>query len=167
MSLYLPPPQQNLWWPVLEPSLEELRHCQRHLLCSAGGIRHEVDRVVLPRIFVEKGYAIPTTWNEMWALSDQMVADGVTPWCGGLESGSDTGWPASDWLAQVMLRLFGSDVYDQWVVGDLPFSSPQVGAAMDIVAGWMKNLGTSMAGTVMSAPFRRPGWGGRRGNSDR
>ena len=92
-----------------------------------------------PRIFVEKGYAIPTTWNEMWALSDQMVADGVTPWCGGLESGSDTGWPASDWLAQVMLRLFGSDVYDQWVVGDLPFSSPEVGAAMDIVAGWMKN----------------------------
>ena len=33
-----------------------------------------------PRIFVENGYAIPTTWNEMWALSDQMVADGITPW---------------------------------------------------------------------------------------
>ena len=117
-----------------------------------------------PRIFVEKGYAIPTTWNEMWALSDQMVADGVTPWCGGLESGSDTGWPASDWLAQVMLRLFGSDVYDQWVGGDLPFSSPEVGAAMDIVAGWMKNPryvngGYGDVGTIPVTPVGEAGVG--------
>ena len=117
-----------------------------------------------PRIFVEKGYAIPTTWNEMWALSDQMVADGVTPWCGGLESGNDTGWPASDWLAQVMLRLFGSDVYDQWVGGDLPFSSPEVGAAMDIVAGWMKNPryvngGYGDVGTIPVTPVGEAGVG--------
>ena len=117
-----------------------------------------------PRIFVEKGYAIPTTWNEMWALSDQMVADGVTPWCGGLESGSETGWPASDWLAQVMLRLFGSDVYDQWVEGDLPFSSPEVGAAMDIVAGWMKNPryvngGHGDVGTIPVTPVGEAGVG--------
>ena len=117
-----------------------------------------------PRVFVEKGYSIPTTWNEMWALSDQMVADGVTPWCGGLESGSDTGWPASDWLAQVMLRLFGSDVYDQWVGGDLPFSSPEVGAAMDIVAGWMKNPryvngGYGDVGTIPVTPVGEAGVG--------
>jgi alpha-glucoside transport system substrate-binding protein len=100
----------------------------------------------------------------MWALSDQMVADGVTPWCGGLESGSDTGWPASDWLAQVMLRLFGSDVYDQWVGGDLPFSSPEVGAAMDIVAGWMKNPryvngGYGDVGTIPVTPVGEAGVG--------
>ncbi len=117
-----------------------------------------------PRVFVEKGYSIPTTWNEMWALSDQMVADGVTPWCGGLESGSDTSWPASDWLAQVMLRLFGSDVYDQWVGGDLPFSSPEVGAAMDIVAGWMKNPryvngGYGDVGTIPVTPVGEAGVG--------
>jgi len=92
-----------------------------------------------PRFFDENGYAVPTSWDEMWALSDQMVADGIKPWCGGLESGVETGWPATDWLEQVMLRLYGGDVYDQWVNHELTFQSPEVSAAMDVLAGWMKN----------------------------
>jgi alpha-glucoside transport system substrate-binding protein len=68
-----------------------------------------------------------------------MVADGIKPWCGGIESGGATGWPATDWLEQVVLRQQGGDVYDQWVAHEVLFNSPQITEAMDTIAGWMKN----------------------------
>ena len=92
-----------------------------------------------PKTFAANGYTVPTTWDELWALSDQMVADGVKPWCGGIESGGATGWAATDWLEQIMLRMYGGEVYDQWVNHELLFDSPEVTAAMDVLAGWMKN----------------------------
>ncbi len=92
-----------------------------------------------PKTFAANGYTVPTTWDELWALSDQMVADGVKPWCGGLESGGATGWPATDWLEQIMLRMYGGETYDKWVSHELLFDSPEVTAAMDVLAGWMKN----------------------------
>ncbi|OQY37985.1 ABC transporter substrate-binding protein, partial [Candidatus Atribacteria bacterium 4572_76] len=33
-----------------------------------------------PKAFAAAGYTVPTTWEEMIALSDKMVADGKTPW---------------------------------------------------------------------------------------
>ena len=58
------------------------------------------------------------------ALSDQMVADGNTPWCVGFESGGATGWPATDWMEDIMLRTAGPDVYDQWVSARDPVQRP-------------------------------------------
>lgn len=76
--------------------------------------------------FDAAGYQIPTTWDELIALSDQIVADGGTPWCIGLESGTATGWPATDWMEDIMLRTAGSDVYDQWVTHQIPFNDASV-----------------------------------------
>jgi alpha-glucoside transport system substrate-binding protein len=80
--------------------------------------------------FDKAGYKIPTTWDEMIALSDQIVKDGDAPWCIGMESGSATGWPATDWLEQLMLRTTSLENYDKWTTGALPFTSPEVKAAM-------------------------------------
>ncbi len=79
-----------------------------------------------PGAFEEAGYSVPTTWDEMIALSDQIVADGGTPWCAGLGSGTATGWPFTDWMEDVMLRLHGPDVYDQWVAHEIPFDDERV-----------------------------------------
>lgn len=92
-----------------------------------------------PTLFAENGYEIPTTWDEMIGLSDRMAKDGVKPWCGGLESGETTGWPATDWLEQVVLRQEGGEIYDQWVAGAIKFSSPEIAKSMDTLANWMKN----------------------------
>ena len=62
----------------------------------------------------------------MLALSDQIVADGGTPWCVGFESGGATGWPATDWMEDIMLRTAGVDTYDQWVTHEIPFNDPAV-----------------------------------------
>jgi alpha-glucoside transport system substrate-binding protein len=81
--------------------------------------------------FDAAGYAVPTTWDEMLALSDQIVADGGTPWCVGFESGGATGWPATDWMEDIMLRTAGTDTYDQWVSHEIPFNDPSVAAAAE------------------------------------
>ena len=41
--------------------------------------------------FEEAGYEIPQTWDELIALSDQIVADGSTPWCISIEHGGGSG----------------------------------------------------------------------------
>ncbi len=82
----------------------------------------------------EAGYKIPTTWEEMKALMDQMVADGSTPWCVGIESGAATGWPATDWMEELMLRTTSPENYDKWVAGELKFSSPEVKKAAEAMS---------------------------------
>ena len=79
--------------------------------------------------FDAAGYEVPTTFDELIALSDQIVADGSTPWCVGLESGGATGWPATDWMEDIMLNTAGVDVYDQWASHEIPFDHPAVVAA--------------------------------------
>ena len=81
--------------------------------------------------FDAAGYTVPTTWDELIALSDQIVEDGSTPWCIGFESGGDSGWPATDWMEDIMLRTAGPDVYDQWVAHEIPFNDPAVKAAAE------------------------------------
>jgi alpha-glucoside transport system substrate-binding protein len=45
--------------------------------------------------------------DEMKALSDKIVADGGKPWCNGIESGTATGWPVTDWMEDFVLRRDG------------------------------------------------------------
>ena len=79
--------------------------------------------------FDAAGYTVPETWDELIALSDQIVADGGTPWCVGFESGGASGWPATDWMEDIMLRTAGPDVYDEWWEHEIPFNDDAVAAA--------------------------------------
>ncbi len=92
-----------------------------------------------PKAFAAKGYKVPETLDEMKALSDQIVKDGGTPWCAGIESGVATGWPVTDWFEDFMLRLNGPAVYDQWVNHQIPFNDPKVKAVADAVGSYLKN----------------------------
>lgn len=76
--------------------------------------------------WAKRGYSIPQTWDELRALEDQMVKDGVTPWTIGFESGAATGWPGTDWLEDMMLRTAGPEVYDKWVNHEIKFNDPAV-----------------------------------------
>ncbi|HEX4902556.1 MAG TPA: ABC transporter substrate-binding protein [Acidimicrobiales bacterium] len=81
--------------------------------------------------FDAAGYEIPETWDDMLALSDQIVADGGTPWCVGFSSEGSTGWPATDWMEDIVLRTAGADVYDQWVAHEIPFDDPAIVTAAE------------------------------------
>ncbi len=94
-----------------------------------------------PKMFAAKGYQVPTTWDQMIALSDKIAADpsGVKPWCAGVESGVATGWTATDWLEEVVLRQAGPDVYDQWIAHKVKFSDPPIAKALATVGSIWKN----------------------------
>ncbi len=87
------------------------------------------------KAFEAKGYAVPTTWDELIALSDKIVADGSTPWCisaGG--PGDATGWQITDWIEEIVLKTEGLDVYNQWISHEIPFSDPRIKGAFEKVA---------------------------------
>lgn len=86
----------------------------------------------VPDNFADAGYQVPQTQEELMALSAKMVADGHTPWCIGLGSGSATGWPGTDWVEEYVLRTQPPEVYDQWVRNDIKFDDPRVIAAIDL-----------------------------------
>lgn len=92
-----------------------------------------------PDAFDEMGYDIPETMEELKALTEQIVEDGGTPWCIGLGSGAATGWPATDWVEDMMLRLHEPEVYDDWVTNDLPFDDPAVIEAIDAFGWFVRN----------------------------
>ena len=86
------------------------------------------------KAFDEAGYTIPQTWDEMLQLTQQIADDGDTAWCIGIESGTATGWPATDWMEEIMLRTTSLDNYDKWVTGELPFESPEVKHAAEVMS---------------------------------
>jgi len=96
--------------------------------------------------FEAEGYEEPETWDDLLALSDQIVEDGGTPWCVGFESGGATGWPATDWMEDIMLRTAGVDVYDQWVTNEIPFDDPAVQNAGEIFGEVMFTEGYVLGG---------------------
>jgi len=92
-----------------------------------------------PKAFKDAGYEVPKTWDEMLELTDKIAKSGAKPWCAGIGSGDATGWPATDWLEDVMLRTAGPDVYDQWIAHKIPFNDPRVAQALDKVGEILKN----------------------------
>ncbi|TVQ19284.1 MAG: carbohydrate ABC transporter substrate-binding protein [Leptolyngbya sp. DLM2.Bin15] len=109
----------------------------------------------VPDAFEANNYDIPTTWDELMALSDQIVADGGTPWCLGLESGDATGWPGTDWIEDIMLRTAGPEAYDQWVSNEIPFTHPQVKTAFETFGQVVLNPDYVVGGSTgaISTPF--------------
>ncbi len=96
-----------------------------------------------PSVFEENGYEIPTTWDELMTLTDEIVAEhgseSVKPWCAGIESGGATGWPATDFLEDMVLREAGPEVYDQWVAHEIPFNDPQIVASLNLAGSILQN----------------------------
>ena len=112
-----------------------------------------------PKTFKDKGYTVPETWDDMIALANKMKADGVTPWCVGIESGEATGWPLTDWIEDIMLRMHGPDVYDQWVAHEIPFNDPKVqAAAAEVEKVWFPQ-GNVLNGrqSIASTGFKQAG----------
>jgi len=88
--------------------------------------------------FEAAGYKVPTTWNEMMALSAKMESSGIAPWCDGIESGAATGWKGTDWIENILLRTQPVSFYDDWVAHKVKFENPKVKNAFEILAKiWM------------------------------
>ena len=116
--------------------------------------------------FDTAAYSIPTSWAEITALSDQMVSDGRTPWCLGIDSGPATGWVGTDWVEDILLRTTTPENYGKWVDGELQFSSTEVISAWqtmgdiwfadDYVLGGRQAITTTSFVNAMDPMFEDP-----------
>ena len=83
-----------------------------------------------PAAFAANGFDVPTTDAELTALTEQIAAgDAGYPWCMGIESGPATGWPATDWIEEYVLRIGGLENYNKWWKGELKWNDPIVDEA--------------------------------------
>ncbi len=118
------------------------------------------------KAFEAKGYKVPTTIAELEALTNQIKADGTTPWCVGIESAGATGWVGTDWIEDFVLRYGGPEKYDQWVKHEIPFTDPvvvQAGQEFEKLAladgkvfGGRKSVVSTNFGTSINPMFDNP-----------
>ncbi|TDC48710.1 carbohydrate ABC transporter substrate-binding protein [Jiangella ureilytica] len=96
----------------------------------------------------------PASWDELQAWAAEKAAAGETPWCVGLESGAASGWPAADFIDEILLRQAGPEFHRAWRDGTEPWTSPQVKEAYEtygeMIAEGMVYGGTT---TVLSTDF--------------
>ena len=93
----------------------------------------------VPDEFTNAGYEVPASLEELLALSEQIAADGTTPWCIGIASGDATGWPATDWVEDLLLRTQPPEVYDGWTSNEIPFNDERIVQAIDLFGTFAKN----------------------------
>ena len=112
------------------------------------------------KLYKDNGYTVPTTWEELTALQDKVAAT-QPPWCIGIKSGEATGWQITDWLEEYVLRMWGPDVYDQWVKHEIPFNDPKIAESLAEVGKILKdpkyvNAGFGGVETIASTEFNDP-----------
>lgn len=107
------------------------------------------------KAFEEAGYAAPESLDDLTALADQIKSDGGTPWCLTMESGDATGWVATDWMEDLVMRYGGVDAYNDWVTGELPFDSDVVKEAAGYFEGVALTEGNVLGGAkaITATPF--------------
>jgi alpha-glucoside transport system substrate-binding protein len=108
----------------------------------------------------EAGYALPETWDELVETTDALAEDladdpSAAPWCIGMDSGGDTGWVATDWVENLVIRMHGAEVYDAWVAGELGFSSPEITEVFEVLEDIWFDADKVVGGTtgILLTPF--------------
>ncbi len=89
-----------------------------------------------PVVFEAKGYVVPTSWAELDALVEAMVANGDVPWSMGMESGDATGWTGSDFIQDLLLVQQGPQYVLDIISGAVPYNDAGVKAAYEQYGKW-------------------------------
>ena len=84
-----------------------------------------------PPAFEAANYEVPETYDDLIALSDQIVADGGTPWSIAEFANGGTGFPGSDFIQQFIIKEAGPEAYDQIASGEIPYTDDRVKAAWE------------------------------------
>lgn len=85
-----------------------------------------------PEVFEDNGWAVPETLQELTDLVDTIDDESeIAPWCLAIEAGAATGWSATDWVEDIVLRTEGGEGYDDWASGAIGFADDSIADAFD------------------------------------
>jgi alpha-glucoside transport system substrate-binding protein len=74
----------------------------------------------------------PKTWTDLVSQAAANKGAAKAVWCLGIESGAASGWPATDWIEDLVLRTAGPDVYSNWTQGKVKWSDPAIKNAFQL-----------------------------------
>jgi alpha-glucoside transport system substrate-binding protein len=112
-----------------------------------------------PAQFAENGWEVPTDWQGLLDLTAQIREEtDQAPWCIGFNSDAATGWPGTDWVEDIVLRQSGTEVYDQWIANEVPFTAPEIKSAFEefgkiALDPDYVNAGFGGIDTIVTTPF--------------
>lgn len=81
-------------------------------------------------VFKEKGYEVPTKWDDFVALCKQMQKDGLVP----IAFGDKDAWPALGTFDQINFRANGYDFHVELMAGKASWTDAKVRKAFDLWA---------------------------------
>jgi alpha-glucoside transport system substrate-binding protein len=113
-------------------------------------------------VFTANGWEPPSTLHELEALVTEIESDtDIAPWCFSISAGSETGWPATDWIEDLVLRQSGPDVYDEWVTGEISFTDRRIQRAFETFHRLVLSQGRALGGRqdVLQVEVARAGDG--------
>jgi multiple sugar transport system substrate-binding protein len=92
-------------------------------------------------VFQEKGYEVPTTWDQLIALCKQMKKDGLVP----IAFGDKDAWPAMGTFDQINFRANGYDFHVELMAGKASWTDAKVRKVFDL---WSEILPYHQEGAV-------------------
>jgi alpha-glucoside transport system substrate-binding protein len=104
----------------------------------------------LPAPYVQLLSSRDLTWNEFASATKHLAGKGATPWCIGMADSSNSGWPGTDWIEDIVLHQSGPGVYDNWVNGTLPWTSAPITQAFQ---EFSQVAATGVVPSELSSPF--------------
>lgn len=118
-----------------------------------------------PANFEAFGFEPPTTWSGFQDFLDMLSNDTDTaPLAMGFESGGATGWTATDFIQDMLLRTQGKEFVNGLISGETDWNDPAMIDAWNMYVGWVEMYnagGTEGALTVnfndaVLMPFQDP-----------
>jgi alpha-glucoside transport system substrate-binding protein len=86
------------------------------------------------------GDSPPATWDDLVAQGEENQGNAEALWCLGIESGDASGWPATDWIENILLRQAGPELYNQWWAGEVEHRPGHRGSLQHLHGGRGKRL---------------------------
>jgi alpha-glucoside transport system substrate-binding protein len=93
----------------------------------------------------DKAVHTTETWDQLKSLTDQLASSPEKPW----SLGAKDSWTLTDWFENIYARTAGPDKYNQLFSGELPFTDPSVGNAIDMMTQMLNN--NTVAGGIEGA----------------
>lgn len=107
-----------------------------------------------PANFDAFGYSVPETWDEFTSLLETMNESDFAPLAMGVESGGATGWPATDWVQDLLLRQEGTDFVSGLITGETDWNNPAVVEAWQQYVNWAEMYNPGGVDGALTTSFR-------------
>jgi alpha-glucoside transport system substrate-binding protein len=99
----------------------------------------------------------PKTWDELTGQAAANKGAAKATWCLGIESGAASGWAATDWLEDLVLRTAGPDTYTKWYQGKVKWSDPAIKKAFQLYADGVVKQSFGGGATAVATNFGNAG----------